>query len=270
MPHRATEYERLYYEALLNAVPSRTILNTLGEGLASISVLLLTADLHIAYANNVAQRILAPDSDEPILWRCLKDVSPTPWADERARLIQRTLDTRRTTIIPEIIEGHRFCSRLTPIQAVVESTPVPLVIWVLEQVGPAALDRIRTDTHPEDLFEPCCIDLGALNVLTDRELEVLAYIGQGLRPKQIAEQLCRATSTIDRHRERIGIKLGVHDRADLIRLANLAALEPEDAERKRVIINPNAEVHHASNPVEIQLGQIPIARIPKSSPNTTG
>lgn len=58
-----------------------------------------------------------------------------------------------------------------------------------------------------------------LNLLTDRELQVLRLIARGMSRKAIAEQLCRSPMTIDNHRKSIMRKLDLHDRAELVRYA---------------------------------------------------
>ncbi|MFO0832209.1 MAG: PAS domain S-box protein [Phycisphaerales bacterium] len=58
-----------------------------------------------------------------------------------------------------------------------------------------------------------------LEMLTDRELEVLRLIGKGRSRNQIAAELCRSAKTIDGHQERMMKKLGVTTRADLLRFA---------------------------------------------------
>jgi DNA-binding NarL/FixJ family response regulator len=55
--------------------------------------------------------------------------------------------------------------------------------------------------------------------LSSREIEVLRLIGKGLTRVQIAAELSRSAKTIDRHQDRMMKKLGVSNRADLIRLA---------------------------------------------------
>ncbi|MCC6678911.1 MAG: response regulator transcription factor [Phycisphaerales bacterium] len=67
-------------------------------------------------------------------------------------------------------------------------------------------------------------DLGAgpatpLASLSSREIEVLRLIGKGLTRVQIATELSRSAKTIDRHQDRMMKKLGVSNRAELIRLA---------------------------------------------------
>lgn len=58
-----------------------------------------------------------------------------------------------------------------------------------------------------------------LDLLTDRELEVLRLIGKGHTRAEIAKLLSRSPKTIDGHREAIMQKLDIHDRGDLVRYA---------------------------------------------------
>jgi DNA-binding NarL/FixJ family response regulator len=56
-------------------------------------------------------------------------------------------------------------------------------------------------------------------LLTDRELEVLALLGQGLVPKDIAAALKLSPKTVSAHRQNIMSKLDVHNAAALAALA---------------------------------------------------
>jgi len=58
-----------------------------------------------------------------------------------------------------------------------------------------------------------------MDSLTNREEEILRLIGKGMSRAQIAAQLCRSIKTIDAHQGRLMRKLGMHTRADLVRLA---------------------------------------------------
>ena len=58
-----------------------------------------------------------------------------------------------------------------------------------------------------------------LNVLTDRERDVLAEIGRGLANAEIAERLIISPLTVKTHVSRILAKLGVRDRAGLVVVA---------------------------------------------------
>ena len=58
-----------------------------------------------------------------------------------------------------------------------------------------------------------------LGVLTDREREVLALVGDGLANEAIAKRLFMASATVKTHVSRIMGKLGAHDRAQLVVIA---------------------------------------------------
>ncbi len=60
---------------------------------------------------------------------------------------------------------------------------------------------------------------GGIDLLTDRELEVLEMIGQGVATKNIAAKLCISARTVEAHRAHIKEKLGISDGAALARYA---------------------------------------------------
>jgi DNA-binding NarL/FixJ family response regulator len=60
---------------------------------------------------------------------------------------------------------------------------------------------------------------GALDVLTDREREVVALVGGGLSNDEIAERLGVSPATAKTHVSRAMVKLAVRDRAQLVVLA---------------------------------------------------
>ncbi len=55
--------------------------------------------------------------------------------------------------------------------------------------------------------------------LSDRETEVFLLLGRGYAPRHIAETLGLSVSTVEAHRERLKLKLGVPDSAHLVRYA---------------------------------------------------
>jgi len=58
-----------------------------------------------------------------------------------------------------------------------------------------------------------------IDLLTDREKEVLRLIGRGLSRAEIAKSLHRSAKTVDGHRERIMAKLDIHASPELVRFA---------------------------------------------------
>ena len=65
-----------------------------------------------------------------------------------------------------------------------------------------------------------------LDTLTHREREVLEHVISGRLNKQIAASLGTVEKTVKVHRGRMMAKLGVRSVADLVRLAEKAAIEP--------------------------------------------
>ncbi|MFB0524019.1 MAG: response regulator [Phycisphaerae bacterium] len=63
-----------------------------------------------------------------------------------------------------------------------------------------------------------------LEALTEREREVLQFIGEGKNTKQIALQLHVSTKTIEANRHRIMEKLDAHSIAELVKIAVLGGL----------------------------------------------
>ena len=60
---------------------------------------------------------------------------------------------------------------------------------------------------------------GKVDILTDREREVLTYIAEGYTNREIAEALVISHKTVDRHRENIMRKLNLHSRVELVKYA---------------------------------------------------
>jgi DNA-binding NarL/FixJ family response regulator len=74
-------------------------------------------------------------------------------------------------------------------------------------------------------------DESPVDVLSDRELEVLGLLGQGLNTREIAERLQLSTKTIDTYREHIKMKLSLKNASELLRFAVAWTLDPRAATR---------------------------------------
>lgn len=103
--------------------------------------------------------------------------------------------------------------------------------FLLKDIGPDALrDAVRVVADGEALLSPSVtrrliaefaeatsdLDETPLQQLTAREREVLALVGQGKANEEIAEELFISASTAKTHVNRAMMKLGVHDRAQLV------------------------------------------------------
>lgn len=57
------------------------------------------------------------------------------------------------------------------------------------------------------------------DTVTQREREILKFVGEGYRNKQIADYLCISAKTVEKHRSNIMRKLGVHTTSALTAIA---------------------------------------------------
>ena len=78
------------------------------------------------------------------------------------------------------------------------------------------LDRLIIDSRGVRLASPVAT---RLNQLSERELECLRYIAQGLSKKEVAEKMHLSVKTIQNHTDRLMQKLDIHDRVELTRFA---------------------------------------------------
>jgi len=190
-----------------------------------IAVGIVTIDGLILFANEQVARMYGHHSTEDLIGRTFHETFPPPWADERVALIRRVIESDTTITVRTIWNGRQIRSTYRSIESGDDDEKRVLIISHQGSVGQA-------DTG--EVFESEVVNFGELEVLTTKELEVLALLGQGLRLKEIASALHRSPKTIDNHRTSIGRKLKLTDRVDLAQVAAEAGLEIRDAKRKRV------------------------------------
>jgi DNA-binding NarL/FixJ family response regulator len=84
-------------------------------------------------------------------------------------------------------------------------------------LSPGVTRRLIAEFAARPTLQPAAAP--RLEVLTDREREVLALVGEGLGNDDIAARLYMSPATAKTHVSRIMTKLAVHDRAQLVVLA---------------------------------------------------
>jgi DNA-binding NarL/FixJ family response regulator len=84
-------------------------------------------------------------------------------------------------------------------------------------LSPGVTRRLIAEFAARPAVEPPAAD--QLKVLTDREREVLALVGEGLANDDIAARLYMSPATVKTHVSRVMGKLAAHDRAQLVVLA---------------------------------------------------
>lgn len=189
----------------------------------------------LLFANDQSARIFVGDDAKAakFLGHSLWEVFPPDWVRERIQIATQILRTAQPAMIRTVWRGRQVLSWVYPLDE--SDTPV-------ENARVLVISRHSTeqvigtdDAKPRfQVFESKVISLGRLDVLSPRELEVLALVGQGLSIKEIADLLHRSEKTIQNHRDSIGAKLNLANRVHVAEVARLAGLTAGDAGKVRV------------------------------------
>lgn len=197
-------------------------------------VSLLSPDGEILYINAQSVEIFFDEARDPEALRG-KRISelgfPGEWVEERLALMRRICDTGEPVLLRTIWNGKQQFSWMSPIKPEGDDREHVLVIT---RRLPSTEDVRKYVSGDHEVVQSGVARLGELSVLTPRELEVLALLGQGMSIKEIANTLFRSAKTIENHREAIGRKLNKTRGVELAWIANVAGLEIDDSRLKRV------------------------------------
>jgi len=193
-------------------------------------VCVVGTDGNCVYSSPESKRIYTGDENFDSKGKTLYDLFPKEWADERIGFIRQVVEMRKPLAVRQVWRGSQICMVMRPIFDAEERVSHILVLSRPME----AMEAMERCSEDQSVAESEFIELGELNVLTPRELVVLALLGQGLTLKEIAERLHRSFKTIDNHRASIGRKLRKTDRLALAKLAAQAGLRVRDAELKRI------------------------------------
>ncbi|MEL6739816.1 MAG: LuxR C-terminal-related transcriptional regulator [Planctomycetota bacterium] len=197
------------------------------------SVLLVDDAMRIIAANPRATVALKRVHPSPI-GRHVAEFFPANVAAERTDLLRRALDSARPLRIFGMLTGVWSSVTYRPITLSRSSTHASqraVLIVCPNAVHAAGAPEHQDTTHAIDTVRVRQDDLGNLERLTERELEVLRLVGTGLSTNDIAHTLYRSHKTVDGHLLSIRKKLGNLSRVDLARVAIAAGLtEMDDAE----------------------------------------
>jgi len=218
-----------------------TQLQALGAALGSdpmSGVAIFGAGGAVIWANpQLSKMFRGPDaSPSQSMGRKLKEVYPESFANEVVSVIDQCAATGKPALMRTIWRGEQIYTWIQPIKSEsmeqVEGTDTQVLTISRKVRG----DETAKDLFPMiefEKFDSKVINLGPLDVLSTRELEVLALLGQGLSAADIAAVLHRSVKTINTHRESIGKKLKIDDRVKLAVVAQRAGLRLADAARER-------------------------------------
>ena len=159
-----------------------------------------------------------------------------PQGDPDLEIIPRLLEISNQTRIILLISTEDFsvCSQAIELGVVgiVSETQSPQTlikaikkvhegeIWVEGSMMAHFVNSISY-AHRNKQKDP---DAELISHLTNRERQVIQYIGMGLKNKQIANQLCISEVTVRHHLTSVYNKLGVADRLELLVFAHRSSL----------------------------------------------
>ena len=134
-------------------------------------------------------------------------------------------------MIRTVWRGRQVLSWVTPLDQ--GASPAEARLLVVSRYAPDMPSG--ENAEPQfSIYESRYISLGDLDILSPRELEVLALVGQGLSIREIAAMLHRSEKTIQNHRDSIGAKLNLPNRVHVAAVARRAGLKQNDAEKTRL------------------------------------
>lgn len=212
--------------------PAALVTALVSEPTTGISICRLSGEL--IYANDQAARIFVDDGAKAseFVGRSLWEVFPAEWMRERVEIGTRLRATGKPVMVRTIWQGYQVLSWVYPLDMSGEEAQARMLIVSRRAQAHADVSvYLQDDT---EFIESGVMRLGALNVLSPREVEVLALVGQGLSIREIAAMLCRSEKTVQNHRDSIGAKLGLSNRVKVAEIAKRAALTQRDAKRVRV------------------------------------
>lgn len=200
------------------------------SGTPGIGVSIMDEKGRLLFVNDTALVLFSGDAQIDYRGKTLADFHPAEFAEERLRLIRQVLSDNRPLSTRQILLGNPITSTAWPLR---DSRPPFNRVILVTRPGPAtAVDELIPDNI--GTFETRLIDLGPLNVLTRRELEVLILLGHGMGVPRVASTLNRSPRTVERHKESIGKKLSLRGTAELVQLVTSIGLKLGDARLKRI------------------------------------
>ncbi len=183
----------------------------------------------LLFVNDTTMVLFSEQSNIDYAGKSIADFHPPEFVAERLAMIRKVVNESKTVRLRHLYRGRRIESTIWPIQD--KRPPYNRVIVISHQSNaelnvPVSQEAIETVTSQY-------IDLGALNVLSRRELEVLILLGHGLSVPKTAAVLHRSPKTIQRHKASISDKLGVRGQAELVQLVTELGLDLSDTKLKR-------------------------------------
>lgn len=197
-----------------------------------VGVSVTNAQGRLLFVNDTALDLFEGHTDVDYHGKTIADFHSPEFVEERLAILKKVVESHKPIKMRHVFLGRSIESTLWPIND--RKPPFNRVIVVSKlQVGESDSSDKSIETVESDFVE-----LGQLNVLTQRELEVFVMLGHGMSIPQIAKTLYRSPKTIERHKSTIARKLTLRTQAEMVRIVTLLGLTCEDAFRTRLMEEP--------------------------------
>lgn len=184
---------------------------------------------NLLFVNDTTMVLFSESTGIDYVGKKISDFHPADFVKERLAMIARVVSEDRPLAIQHIYHGRRIESTVWPIRD--HRPPYDRVIVISHlQTADSSADEIGTVETITSNF----IDLGALDVLTPRELEVFVMLGHGLSVPSTAKVLHRSPKTVQRHKASISEKLHLSGQAQIVSIVKSIGLEIGDVSLKRL------------------------------------
>ncbi|MEM1228705.1 MAG: LuxR C-terminal-related transcriptional regulator [Planctomycetota bacterium] len=209
-------------------IPSSTVWEALTQT-PGIGVSITNREGQLIFVNSTTSVLFSDQAKLSYLGKKISDFHPSAFVKERLAMIGRVLDENRPLSIEHIYHGKRIESTVWPLP---DDHPPCDRVLVISRSYSAETPFVGL-AEPEVLRSKY-IDLGPLDVLTTRELEVLALLGHGMSVPSTANMLHRSPKTIERHKSSIAHKLNLRGQADMVEVVTRLGLDLSDAHLTRL------------------------------------
>jgi DNA-binding CsgD family transcriptional regulator len=190
---------------------------TLLKSQPGVGILIVDIDGLVLYCNPQAQQIYYGNNFNPV-GKTIEEIEGREFAAERMPIIRQVIETGKPVMLRHIRGGRWTEAMIWPMEVVPERKP--RIISVTRQ----GVDVVEPGVEYR-VIDSNLVDLGPLDTLTHRELEVLTLVGHGTPLKAIAKELNISQRTVERYRSDISRKLGITSIAEIARVVQLAGLE---------------------------------------------
>lgn len=165
-------------------------------------------------------------SREELMGTTLDAIQAADLARERENLMRPAFEDDQVVTYAQLARGMRWLTRVWPLDPKAFDTKG--VFIVLQHAN----EHRDAKSDAGKAFPLARVgDLGDLNVLTPRELEVFYYLAAGMTVADIGELMHRSPKTVERHLESLHRKMGFRNRAELVRTAverGVVSFTPEE------------------------------------------